>query len=378
MNLKNGKILIILSCLASDWIIPPAWAANPIEVPNISPTYLTVGSAGNLLITAKIHSNARKKIVRLQQEKRFAKTLSKRVKAWKKPLKMFDDGTHGDAIAGDRLYSRLLPLQSQAIGWVRYRILLNAGSKQWRTGISTIPVLAAGALILPDLSGMDQASAQQKLQDLGLMMGNKTESLRIFSAPGLVIAHDPLPDAIVQTGSSIDLVVASAIPTKAQESLPANWAGRWKITTIYRDAATDEINHVSEVTSDICASDPVGLALLEQAAGNTGVASEPSCTGQTTASGLQFSCSTKANATACTLAASSDMTLSLDGNQLGGSGQWQITETCGLPVGSKGQTLNLTGTRLGPPDPRTCALPASSFLRKFVRNPLLRPYEVAL
>jgi hypothetical protein len=377
MNIKHFKTLIILSCLTSHWVINPA-LANSIEAPSISPTYLNIGVAGNVLITAKINSNARKKIVRLQQEKRFAIALNKRVKAWKKPLKMFDNATHGDAVAGDGLFSRLLPLQNKAIGWVRYRVLLNVGSKQWRTGISTIPVLAAGALILPDLSGMDQASAQQKLQDLGLMMGNKTESLRIFSAPGLVVAHDPLPDEIVQTGSSINLVITAAIPAKAQENLPANWAGRWKITTIYRDSVTDHIDHVSEVTSDLCASDPVGLALLEQVVNNTGIASEPQCTGQATTSGVQFGCSTQINATVCTFTVDSEMNLSLNIDQLKGSGQWRINETCGLPLNSAGQTLSLSGTRMGPPDSRACALPASSFLRKFVRNPLLRHFEVAL
>jgi hypothetical protein len=49
--------------------------------------------------------------------------------------------------------------------------------------------------------------------------------------------------------------------------MPDTWLGTWQLITSYRDAATDALDSVAEITNAICTDDPIGLALVEQMAG---------------------------------------------------------------------------------------------------------------
>lgn len=368
----------VLLFLPSLWF-GEARAAPKLEAPISTPGRVLVGTTADVLVTQKISSSARKKTVRLFQEKRIATALNKRVKSWKAPVKMNDSGTKGDAVAGDGVYSAMVSIKGDTPGWVRLRTQLTAGGKRSPSQIAALAIATPANLAVPDLTGLTQAEAQQRLRGAGFVAGQFSESIRIFARAGTVAAQTPISGATLLEGSPVDVVLAAPLPAKAGETLPANWAGRWQITTVYRDAATGAVDSAVEVIDNLCAADPMGLALLEQAAGNTGVATdEPACTGQAATDGLRLTCSAKFDASICTARASSELNLNLEGDALRGVGLWKVDESCGLPLESKGQTLSLTGKRLGPPEPDACSKPASSFLQKFIENPLLRFFEVVL
>jgi hypothetical protein len=61
----------------------------------------------------------------------------------------------------------------------------------------------------------------------------------------------------------------------------------------------------------------------------------------------------------------------LTGDAITGMGAWAVvTNSCGLPLPSSGQTFLISGTRLDADAGGLCAAPASTLLQKFLRNPL--------
>ena len=233
------------------------------------------------------------------------------------------------------------------------------------------------AVSVPALVGLRGPDATATIRTASLSVGTVTEELRISQRSGNVADQSPPPGTIVAEGTPVDLTLAAAPPETAGETIPDSWIGTWTFTTTYRDLSSDNVDSVVEISDAICAADPMGLALVEQAARNYPEVGQTTCSGSVGADRIEGTCATMIAVNGCAIDATTHVGMVMTGDTAVGIGSWTASNPCGLALPSEGQTFLITATRTSRSDGGLCVAPVSSWLQKFVRNPLSALFEVA-
>jgi len=240
---------------------------------------------------------------------------------------------------------------------------------------------------VPYLTGLSEARAETVISDAGLARGNIDRQYRITVPTGVVIGQDPPVGQEVAQGSAIDLIVVKE-PEGGTE-IPSAWAGEWEITLTYLDAATDSITGVEIIGDAICPGDPLGLKLLDEVLEDKPIISLGENKGTVSDTHIQASFSGIFHASFpvpfpfknpqidLDFNAEFDMHLNSD-DTLTGTFLWSADNVLCEVLGGFGQTVMISGIRLSPEPGGLCELPRSSFMQKFLRNPLLIDEEGAL
>jgi hypothetical protein len=237
-------------------------------------------------------------------------------------------------------------------------------------GAITVVIEGLVMVSVPSLLGLSQTEAEVALTEVGLTIGAISEQYAVILPTGVVISQNPASGTGVSGGAAVDLVLVKPPPAGAGEIIPDTWAGEWRFTITYRNASTNNIDSVVRVTNAICTADPVGLTLLELVAGENTNVNQAGCVGSASENRIEASCTGQIIIDICTVDTTSNFAMDLNGDTLAGTGSWSVTDVCGLPLASVGQTFDLSGIRLNTDPGVLCDPPQSSLLQKFMRNQL--------
>jgi hypothetical protein len=151
-------------------------------------------------------------------------------------------------------------------------------------------------------------------------------------------------------------------------AVPTSWVGAWHVTLTYRDPATGAVTAMEETDGVIRADEPVGFGFSGPLAG---------CGGRMTDGTLALTCALRALPTApCRVKGTLELTITRVADALTGSGAWHATgHGCNPPLNA-GQTVAVSGIRLGR-DPGPAPAVASTLLRRFVSQPLFVLFATA-
>lgn len=291
---------------------------------------------------------------------------------------LHDDGMLGDETAGDGIYSLQKVMNEAEAGEIHLRA--SAVSKPSKTGklpkkanpvTSPTAVLTVLNPLVPALIGLTQTEAEQRIQSAGFTMGDISDVNRISDKTGTVVGQSPAPYTAATAGSSVDLAVVAVPPVGANEAIPANWSGRWKITKIFHDAGSNRIKRVTETTDDICPGDPIGVAQIVQIATEHPESENIDCRGESTDNSLSAACQDHiAVTTVCDADVDVSVEMALDDAETGivGIGAWNATDSCGVLEATE-QVISISGQRLGSSDGESCSS-VNSFLQRFLRDML--------
>lgn len=238
------------------------------------------------------------------------------------------------------------------------------------TGILDMSVTLLAQVIVPDVFGLLLAEAEAALTEASLTAGDIIEAHVLTVPTGVVIGQDPVAGTDVAAGSAVKLALVQAPPV--DEIVPDTWAGQWQLSITYRDPATGDTVNVTEITDVICPGDPLGLALLWQMFDALPDVTPNRCSSMSAQNRIEVVCAVQGSVDTCTFDGGMQFGMDLGDDALSGSGDWTLSATgCDPPPLSEGQTFILSGVRLSPDTAGLCAVPASSLLQKFMRNPLL-------
>ncbi|MGR9053281.1 MAG: PASTA domain-containing protein [Gammaproteobacteria bacterium] len=380
MNIINP--LYPLAALSAGVLLCPAIGlAKPyIGAPNPAPDRIYASTPTDVLFTALVSSPPGKPAIYANGLKLL------RVDATGSVLNrlgiMRDDGTFGDETAGDGLFSVRLTLNEPLAGEMYFRASavydestdddLPPGANPVTSPVSMLEVVEAPNTYVPNLYGLDLSEAQQKIEEAGLRLGEVFERYRVFTKTDKVLNQSPAPDTAVSNGAPVDLLTVQAPPIDPTDTIPDSWSGQWKITTVYRDAETNYINHATENLDDICPDDQFGLALVKEIANEqAGNVTLDECVGNVQENNIHAHCGAQIHVEGCSanVAMSIDMVL-LDNARIEGIGSWISSDTCGLALPSQGQTIRMAGIRVEPPKTPPACSPPNTFITKFLFNPL--------
>ncbi|MFC3928344.1 Stk1 family PASTA domain-containing Ser/Thr kinase [Streptococcus caprae] len=125
-------------------------------------------------------------------------------------------------------------------------------------GLLVIGILAFAYLIVstpttvtvPDLTGMTQDQATQKLQELELELGDVTEQESADVAAGLVIKTDPTSGTSKKAGSKVDLVISTGVQTITLEDYVGQDYDTVKASLISQGVTSSKVTYEEEETLD--------------------------------------------------------------------------------------------------------------------------------
>ena len=225
-------------------------------------------------------------------------------------------------------------------------------------------------MLVPPVEGLDQTSAEAAIVAAGLTVGAVDEEFRVSLPTGQVRKQVPSSGYPVIPGSPVDLLVVAEPP--AGVVIPDAWAGEWGLEITWRDAATGNVDAAVNDVDNVCPGDPFGIAAVEATGANDPEVDFVSCTATATDDRIEASCSGQITNGLCTFSVDATVELDRNGDQISGTGSWTAPDFCGTPLASFGQTIEIEGNRSGRDPTAKCASdPPSSFLQKFLTNPLL-------
>jgi len=127
-----------------------------------------------------------------------------------------------------------------------------------------------------------------------------------------------------------------------------SWSGEWSVTATFRDCASGDIVVVEDLVGMLCEGDSLATGISGLFSG---------CVGLITDERLETDCEYTFDPGYCTVLVRFSMTIDRDGDTFAGTGVWsvQTSTNCGddYPVGC--EAIDITGTRVGPPQ---CPSPA--------------------
>ena len=89
-----------------------------------------------------------------------------------------------------------------------------AGAESNEGGAVDLVIATVPSVEVPDVVGLDQASAEKALKTAGLVVGKVTQKQTADAKPGVVLEQDPAAAKQANQGSAVDLVVAAAALVK--------------------------------------------------------------------------------------------------------------------------------------------------------------------
>lgn len=121
--------------------------------------------------------------------------------------------------------------------------------------------------------------------------------------------------------------------------LPDAWAGTWRLTMTTRDATTNQIAAVDEITDSIGVAEAIGFSLMP---------SIVRCRWMGTELVLEADCHTRINRGACVLNAMAQFSAARDANALTGHGRWTLNAIgdCGPGDANGGALIEIGGVRV--------------------------------
>jgi hypothetical protein len=237
-------------------------------------------------------------------------------------------------------------------------------------GRLTVEIVCPELVSVPVLFRMSEQEAVALIQGANLTVGTISDEPRVTVKTGTVIGQNPVPGTIVAEGSVIDFVVVAPPPAAPDEIIPDTWAGEWKITTTYLDRYTNYIDSVIEARDAVCPADPFGFELYEQMAAADPYFTSASCMRNVADDHIDATCSIQVSLLICDLDIQVQFAMDLVDDTITGSGFWTLSHLCSIPLPSNGQTFTISGTRFSTDTGSMCSEPASSFLQKFIRDPI--------
>ncbi len=222
---------------------------------------------------------------------------------------------------------------------------------------------------VPQLVGLSTEAAGAALAAAGLTAGAVSDVVRVSIPTGIVIEQNPVSGTLAPRGSAVALVRVAQPPHDI--AIPDSWMGSWNLEFTYRDTATGFIDSVMPVSNPICSADPIGVAALEATAAANPAAGLTTCTATATEDRIDISCTGEFEQIFCAVPVTARISLVRSGEFISGDGEWSVGEPCGIPLQSRGQTIEIIGMRASTDPGAACAGPPSSLLQKFIRNSLL-------
>lgn len=74
------------------------------------------------------------------------------------------------------------------------------------------PETAGTGIPVPELYGLARADAEQRIEDVGLVVGSVSELASSQAEPGQVLAQDPVPGQQLRSGAAVSFAVSSGPP----------------------------------------------------------------------------------------------------------------------------------------------------------------------
>ncbi len=220
---------------------------------------------------------------------------------------------------------------------------------------------------VPDLRFLKAQETNDALDVAGLTLGAVAGEYRLKMTTGSTISQSPAPGTIVEEGTAIDITRVAAHLMLADEILPQDWAGQWRMKTVY--IQSDKYFTVWK-NDTLCEGDPLGAGLAKA------MLPDLNCTTSTSEYLAEISCSGNLDVEQCEVEANLSYGLANNANgTIEGNGEWSTISTCivqGIETEfTDGETIIVEGTRVGF-DVTECDEQKSSFLQKFVHAPFLQ------
>jgi hypothetical protein len=215
---------------------------------------------------------------------------------------------------------------------------------------------------VPFVAGLTPAEAQQEFVARGLALGTTSEVPHLLTPPGFAIGQTPAGGSSLAAGSPVDVLVSAPAPAEAT-ALPPIWQGTWEVTTTFTSRETGALFGVERAVVELCAGDPLGLAM---------VPSEALCTGSVDDTDLAFACEAQRSVASCTIDLTTHFEVHRTGPTLSGAGRYTFGGTggCAGIVAPADENVQLAATRISTAV-ASCGGPLASVSQKLVRQPNL-------
>lgn len=168
--------------------------------------------------------------------------------------------------------------------------------------------------------------------------------------------------------------------------VPESWAGRWSLRFEHRRLDNGNLVGTEEVTDAICPGDRLGLSAFVARRRGHGHdhhhhghprdgGLRATCFGDTTDERLEVECSSQLAVADCRVDFRVAVQATRQLDALHGSSAWEVVRTTGdcaalLEGASLGETVEVSGLRLGP-DAGACSAPPASLVEKLLSQPEL-------